>query len=146
MHRGELLAKNPLFRDLTKEEIAAIDAISEPHEVVGGDTLFHAGAKADMLYVVLLGTLEMKAPGHEHRLARFGTGQIVGVGAFVEGGEYPSNVTAVEVTRLLRIPCAALRKLFAAEPAIELKFYRNAARDFAHHVKQMAVELDRPYF
>src|SRR3569832_2319396 len=109
MRHHDLLKRTSIFRDLTEAELDAVAAVSEASDVGPGDTLFQAGSEADAIYVVALGTAEMTMPGHEMRLARFGTGQIIGVAALLRGGTYPATVTGVETTRFVKIPFAKLK-------------------------------------
>ena len=146
MNHQELLAATPIFRDLGPEDQKALAAICEPADLGPGDTLFNAGSPADAIYIVALGTIEMTFPGHDKRLARFGNGQIFGIaGQLLEEG-YPGTTVAVETTRLVKIPLAALQALLDRDPALAAKYYRGVARHLAFHGRGIAAELDRPYF
>ena len=146
MGHRELLKGAALFHDLSEEELSAIHAIVEHVNLVGGDPLFLAGSVVDAIYVIDMGTVELRLAGHDKAFLRYGSGQMVGVGALLGDEPRPTAATAVEVCRLLRIPLAPLRRLLDERPGLAIKVYRNAARYFAHHATQMAAELERPYF
>jgi CRP-like cAMP-binding protein len=145
MRSNELLAGNPIFRDLSEDQLDRISAICEPSDAGAGDTLFSAGSAADAIYIIALGTVEMTLPAHEMRFARFGTGQILGVAAPLLGGKYGGNAVAVETTRLVKIPCAKLEALLDEDPALAARVYRNIAHYLAHHIVEMASERTTPY-
>lgn len=146
MQPRELLKDVPLFRDLDEAELAAVEAIAEPANLVGGDTLFLAGAPADAVYVIGMGTIEARIDGRDEPIARFGSRQVVGAGAIIEPQERLISAHAVEVTRCLRLPLPALLALLDRQPSLAIKIHRNVARQFLHHTHELARELKRPYF
>ena len=60
MQHRELLKGASLFRDLTDAELESIVAIATPENLVGGDTLFLAGTAPDAIYVIGMGTVELR--------------------------------------------------------------------------------------
>jgi CRP-like cAMP-binding protein len=145
MRHHDHLKGTPIFRDLTEAELDAVAAVSEASDLGPGDTLFQAGNEAEAIYIVALGTAEMTMPGHEMRLARFGSGQIIGVAALLLGGTYPATVTGVETTRFVKVPFAKLKQVMDKDPALALKVYRGVAHYLAHHAAGMASDRTTPY-
>jgi len=84
----------------------ALAAASEPFALTAGAMLFRQGAKADALYIVTHGRLEIatRIPGDETTMvSAIAPGQLVGEFALLDDGLRSANVRAVEPTQGLRI-------------------------------------------
>jgi CRP-like cAMP-binding protein len=145
------LSTNPirnhhLFRGASAEELDAIAALAQPKELIGGDTLFLSGSRAEDLFLIESGSVEVTAPGKDLRLATLGAGQAVGELPFFHGDVRDVAARALEATRLLCLPYAGLTALLEQRPQLARLVYRNAAAFYARLVARVAAELDHPYF
>lgn len=139
------LGDTSLFRGADAADVAAVLALGTRIDLLPGDSLFRPGEPPHALYYIEMGSIEVAAKGKEMRVIALGSGQTVGEGAFLAGGEHPYTAKAVESTRLIAIPHEGLNRLLEERPKLALVVYRNAARAFASILRQMAPMLDRPY-
>jgi SulP family sulfate permease len=135
-----------LFKGASREDLAALAAITESKDLPPGDSLFRSGDPADAMFYIEIGTVEIVRPGTESVFARLGTGQTAGEAAFFDTGKRPAVATVHERTRVLRIPFDRLSTLLAERPGLALVVYRNGAAFFAKHLRQLALETTHRYF
>ena len=146
MQPRDALQQMPLFRGADPADLDALAAVVEANAYGAGEPIFDHEHPADALFAILIGTVEIAAPGKDVPVVSMGSGQAFGEVAFFRRGAHNASARARETTRVLRIPFAALDRLLADHPGFALTFYRNAATDFARHLGQLAAERDRPYF
>jgi CRP-like cAMP-binding protein len=146
MNAEELLKKVAFFEGTPAAELAAIAALAETKELIGGDCVFNAGAEADAFYVIALGTVEIRLAGRDREVASLGSGQHFGFEPFFLGGQRAATAQTTEVTRLVRVPFAGLKALLERRSDLALTLYRNAARLYAQRANALAAELQRPFF
>jgi CRP-like cAMP-binding protein len=142
---AHLLASVYLFAQTSAEDLSALTALAEAKQYSPGDYMYRAGDRADALYVVVLGTIDIVAPGKSVPVVSIGSGQLIGELAFFARGERLGSAVARETTRTHRIAYEALARLLAERSALERLVYRNACGFMARHLQQMAQELDRRY-
>ena len=90
--------------------------------------------------------VDVTMPDRNVALVSVGSGQGLGQLAFFKREAHRATARTCVPTRIVRLPFTELDRLLAERPALALTFYRNAAAFLAHHLGQMAAELDRPYF
>jgi CRP/FNR family cyclic AMP-dependent transcriptional regulator len=108
------LAASSLFSDLDHAELAEVARLAEPFGLPAGDLLFRQGDRAEQLYVLEAGRLEIVArlPGdREMLLSQVGAGDVLGELALVAGGTRTASARAVEPTRGLLISRDAFGRL-----------------------------------
>jgi CRP-like cAMP-binding protein len=135
-----------LFKDATNDDLASLMEIAAARKYAQGELLFNGGDKADAMFVVEIGTVDIVPTGKELAVVTIGSGQAFGEMAFFTRGERPASARAREMTDALRIPFAALERLLAERPALAIVFYRNACGFLAKHVRTLLSDLDRRYF
>jgi len=139
------LANVPLFRGADPADVAAIEALAEHKDLLSGDRLFSPGETPGALYLILSGSIVLRAKDKEVAVTTLGSGQLVGEGAFFGGGAHPYSATAAEITRLAVFPNDKVTRVLAERPKLALIVYRNAAHTFAEILRRMAPMLDHPY-
>jgi CRP/FNR family transcriptional regulator, cyclic AMP receptor protein len=108
------LAASSLFSDLDHAELAEVARLAEPFGLPAGDLLFRQGDRAEQLYVLEAGRLEIVArlPGdREMLLSQVGAGDVLGELSLVAGGTRTASARAVETTRGLLISRDAFGRL-----------------------------------
>jgi CRP-like cAMP-binding protein len=142
----ELLRGVYLFQGASREDLAALSAITEPRDFLPGDVVYRAGEVADAMFHIEIGTVELAKSGAQTVFATLGSGQTVGEVGFFDRGTRAAVASTRERTRVLRIPFDKLATLLAERPGLALIVYRNAAAFLAGHVRQLALEIDHRYF
>jgi CRP-like cAMP-binding protein len=134
-----------LFRGVEPANLDAIAAIAEPVAYAARENLFDPSHPAAALFAIVIGTVEVHLEGKDIAIVTVGSGQSIGDIAFFSRGTYGGSAITREPTRALRIPFEGIDRLLAERSSLALAFYRNAAYAFAHHLRQIAAERDRPY-
>ena len=98
---AELLKQIYLFRGASPEDLATLAAITEPKDLLPGQSLFRSGDPADAMFYIEMGTVEIVRPGTESVFATLGTGQTV-------GDRRPSRLFLLLVLAVLTVRLAAL--------------------------------------
>jgi CRP/FNR family cyclic AMP-dependent transcriptional regulator len=145
MQSREALQHLPLFRGAEPADLDALAAVAQAQSYGPGEQIFDHGHPADALFAIVIGTVEIVAQGQDVAVVSLASGQGFGDVAFFRRAAHTAAARAREATRVLRIPFAELDRLLAERPGLALIFYRNAANSFAHHLGQIAAEIDRPY-
>lgn len=97
------LAAVGIFRDLTADQLAALQARVAKLPLVRGEVLVRQGDPADALYVVVSGRFHVHVRGREAPVAEIGPGMPIGEIAFLAGGERTATVSAVRDSHVLRL-------------------------------------------
>jgi len=134
-----------LFRDAAEDDLAALAAIAEPEFFANGEQVFDGARPADALILITMGTVDLTNEAKEIVFITVGSGQMLGEAAFFKRGPRQVSAVAREPTRALCIPFAKLDTLLEARPSLALTFYRNVAREFAHHLGRLAADRDHRY-
>lgn len=127
VHVESPLADLPRFRDLDALTVSRLVAAGEPVGVEAGQLLFRAGDPGDALYLVLAGRLEMHRAGVE-TCEEVGDGGLVGVLEVLSGEARLATVIATEPAELLRVPEAALDRVFEEFPDAAVQLVTVAKR------------------
>jgi len=146
MHSRDALQQMPIFRGADPADLEALAAVTAEKAYGAGEEIFAHTHPADALFVILIGTVEISAAGKDLAVISVGSGQMFGEVAFFRRAAHNASARARENTRVLCIPFAALDRLLAERPSLAVAFYRNVATALAHHLGQIATQLDRPYF
>ncbi len=103
-----------LFREFEEAELACLEGFIEVREVPDGTYIVHEGDKAEHLYFIQRGQVEiLKREPHgerEHRVAVLGPGETMGEMALVDELPRTASARAKTRVRLVAIPIAHIRK------------------------------------
>ena len=129
-----------LFRDLPAEKIDTILAISQPQNIKAGEWLFHKADKADHIYLVEEGAIELLMPVEPSievpvALIRPGNG-CVGIGALLEPYTYTLSARCKEDSHLTVIKSGDLWAEFKSDP----DFGRTVMANLAQRLLDRLVE------
>jgi CRP-like cAMP-binding protein len=122
-----------LFSGLSAQQHDAILALGELMALPSGAVLFHLGAQAEHLYVVLRGrirlTLPMQIRGREEDVLveESGPGETIGWSALIPPCRYTLKASAPLETEVLALPREALRRHFADNPSTGAAVTQNVA-------------------
>lgn len=113
---GEFLPKSEQLASLAPHALAELSQAADRFTIPRGETLFRQGMKADALYIVTAGQLEIHAriPGDEAAaVSSIEPGEVVGEFALLDEGPRSANVVALANTEGLRIPRTRFAALLA---------------------------------
>lgn len=120
----ELLARVPLFAELSPEELEEVAAVAIPRSYPRGVRVFHEGDDSDACYVVRTGTLRVTrehSDGRAIALATLSPGDFFGELAMLDGGLRSASVETLSDAELLALPASDMRRVLARHGDIAAK-------------------------
>src|SRR3954451_16803216 len=127
---ARLLARVPLFADLSERDLAELAQVAVPRSYEPGQAVFREGDTGDTCYVVREGCLRVTrrhSDGRVITLAEVRPGEMFGELAMFGGETRSASVEALEPTRALAILSGDLRRLLAQHPEIAVKMLEGLA-------------------
>src|SRR5262245_42899381 len=120
----QLIARVPLFAELSRDELERIAAVAIPRSFPKGVRVFHEGDHSDACYVVRAGDLRVTrehSDGRAIALATLGPGDIFGELAMLDGGTRSASVETLTDCELLGLPATDVRRGIAGDGDIAAK-------------------------
>lgn len=122
---SELLARVPLFSELSRPELERISQVAVPRSFPRDTRVFHEGDRGDACYIVRRGACRVTrehSDGRAITLANLGPGDIFGELAMLDGETRSASVEALEDTELVALPAGDMRALLRdhSEMAVKL--------------------------
>ena len=120
----ELLAKVPLFAELSPDELRRIADVAIPRTFPKGVRVFHEGDTSDACYIVRDGDLRVTrehSDGRAIALATLGPGDFFGELAMLDGGTRSASVETITDCELLGLPASDVRRVIAMHGDIAAK-------------------------
>lgn len=106
-----------LFRPFTDEERAALSAKFELVEVVHDALLITQGERADGLYLIVAGKVEVQRSG-EGVLATLGSGDVFGELSLLANTGSTANVRSISRVLALRMPASVFQEVIMTHPQV----------------------------
>ena len=107
-----------LFTPFMPEQRAELSARFELVEVEPGTALIDAGERADGLYVVLAGRVQVLREGEPAPVATLGPGEVFGEMSLLSGAGSSASVHAVTRILALRMPVKTFREVIMTHPQV----------------------------
>ncbi len=117
-----LLQQIPLFRDLSRKQLAQVERLVDEITVPAGSRLATAGQPGGELVVIVEGRASVTVG--RRRTVRLGPGDFFGEMSLVDGGPRSATVEAASEMRLLVIAGRAFSELLETAPPIAVKIMR----------------------
>jgi CRP/FNR family transcriptional regulator len=141
---SEVLRRVPYFASLPASELQSLASRCTVRTLRADDTLFEEGEPCRGLLVIAEGRVEIRQislRGREQVFHTEGSGAALGEAPLFDGGGYIASAVALEPTRALFLPRAALIELCHRRPAVALAILKTLARrvrNFANLVSDLA--------
>jgi CRP/FNR family transcriptional regulator, cyclic AMP receptor protein len=117
-----LLQAIPLFRELSRKQLAQIERLVDEVTVPAGSRLATAGRRGEELVIIVEGWASVTVG--RRQTVRLGPGDFFGEMSLVDGGPRSATVEATSDMRLLVIAGRAFSKLLETAPPIAFKIMR----------------------
>lgn len=118
-----LVAKIPLFSELTAAQIGDVIKILRAQKADKGTIIARRGEPAHSMYLIVDGEVEIKL---RHKHVRLGTGDFFGEVAALRQSRRSATVVALKPTRLLALDASDLRSLMDREEQIAARIWEAA--------------------
>ena len=146
MDRLEIVKNCYLFRGAKDEDLAVLSAIAEPKILIAGELLYDTGSDSDAIYIIVIGTVDLRRAETAAPIASVGDGQTLGELAFFHPAKRSVSALVREPTHVLKISFERLTQLLGERPALALNVHRNGCGAFAKHLQDLSAEVNRRYF
>jgi Na+:H+ antiporter len=128
---GALIGRLDLLAGLDEQQLARVERLLRPRFTVPNERIVREGERADAVYFVASGTVEVRLPGHSIQL---GTGDFFGEMALLTHQPRRADVVALTYCRLLELGKTDFEKFMAENPD---------ARAEINRVAQARLEMNR---
>jgi len=136
-----VIAAIPLFNGLPEDQIGAIQQIAVEKQINKGELIFSEGEDGNGFFVIAEGRVKIfkvSSEGKEQILHIFGPGQPFGEVPVFAGQRFPANAQAIDKTRALFLPRAAIVDLIASNPSLAL----NMLAVMSKRLRQFTVQIE----
>jgi CRP-like cAMP-binding protein len=128
----EVLARCPLFAPLHHDDLGALAAVATTRRYEMGEMLFLAGEKPEGLNIITVGQVKIfvisEQTGREVILTVEYPYNAVAELPSLDGGTYPANAQAVEVTEVLFLEQGAFLGVLHERPEVSLHLVRTLGK------------------
>lgn len=115
----ELAARFPLFASLTPEQREVLVLHFQPHTAEPGERIIRAGDRADALYLISKGEVEVTVDGQ--RINTRGPGELFGEMALLSGTPRTADVTALDYSRFAMLSGRDFHRFLRRYPEIRVQ-------------------------
>ena len=133
-----LLARIPLFSELSAVQIAEIMKMLRAQKVDRGSIIARRGEPAHAMYLIADGEVEIKL---KHQHIRLGSGHYFGEIAALRQTRRSATVVATQPTRLLALDASDLHSLMDREPQLAERIQNAARAKLGHEIEPSKGDL-----
>ncbi len=143
----DILRNSEFFQGLSEKQLRKMEPYFELQRLASGDFLFRQGEKADKLYLVKEGLLEVfvqarSGTGNQAALVHLGAGQSIGEMCWVDKGRRSGTVRAISPSaEVVSITFIRLNEICGKDFKIGFLMMRNIAVDLSFRLRQRDLEL-----
>ena len=129
-----------MFSELSREQIASLRLQEIDNSYKKGEVLFSEGSYPKALYVVYKGIVKIHKYGvnGKEQITRLASaGDLIGFRSLLNNESYTASATAIEETKLFKIPSEAFFNLLKENPDFSMKVIQMLANDLRQSEKQV---------
>ena len=133
-----LVARIPLFSELTAAQIADIMKLLRAQKVEKGTTIARRGEPAHSMYLIVDGEVEIRL---RHKQVQLCAGDFFGEVAALRQSRRSATAIALQTTRLLALDASDLHSLMDREPQLANRIWEAAKTRLGHEVETATDDL-----
>lgn len=144
----DVLARSPLFADMTPYQIRKAILLSEMVPFQAGDRLVEQGSTGQDMYLIIQGEVRVSIDhqGRSTTLATLGEGAVLGEVGFVRKQERTANVDAISDGEMLVFNAERVARNMMLYPHIAKKLNLNIARILGERLAETSSRLTHPTY
>lgn len=122
----KLLAEHPFFKDMPVDARKTLAGCAKNERIEPGEYLAQEGKAADKFYLIRSGTLAVEChvpTGDNLVIETLHTGEVFGWSWMVAPYEWNFDIRAVELTRVISLDAACLRKKITKDKLLGFELY-----------------------
>jgi voltage-gated potassium channel len=139
MSTWTLVANVPLFESLGAQDIARISRLLEPLVLQSGHVVVKEGDRADAMFFVVAGELDVEIDSHTRQLSK---GDFFGEIALLEAGTRSATVRSRTRTQLLALDKQHFDDLLASRPEIAREIHQTASHRRKRDAERLGSNLE----
>jgi signal transduction histidine kinase len=123
-----------LFKNLSPDELKALQAIAQNRSFTAGQEVFREGDPGDGIYIIQDGLVEISAfpgKGPPHILSELGPGEVFGEMAVIEQNVRSATARALKDSTLYFLPRGEMLALLNRSPVLAM----NALQEISHRLR-----------
>jgi len=139
-----ILQEHPFFKDMEPTYLQTLSGCAKNERFEAGEYVAHEGEQADKFYLIRSGTvaLEFDAPGREPIVIEtLHTGEILGWSWLVPPFKWSYDLRATELSRLVSMDAACLRKKVDKDHSLAYDLYRRFTTIMARRLHAAHLQL-----
>ena len=141
MVSAEWLKKAELFESLTEFQLTTLLSHSTEISYAAGETIFNQGGKADYLYVLIEGTVELgvtadeKIPLMTSRIEK--EGLVFGIPSLLEPFRYNVSATCLTPSRVLSLEANYIKLKFNDDPKMGMEVMKKLVSIYFNRLNEL---------
>lgn len=138
------LAGCDLCRDMSGESVEYLESRLERRRFDRGELIVRAGEKADEIFILLRGSVQVEIPRNGQvakRLDVFVPGMVFGEMAFLDGSPRSANVVALEPVECRILTRILFEKIGEEHPQVKFALLANIAKSLTASLRRVNTEL-----
>lgn len=140
----KLLKEHPFFKDMDGKSLKTLTGCAKNERFEAGEIIAREGEDANKFYVIRAGTIaiEFNVPGRgEIIVETLSEGEILGWAWMVEPYTWSSDVRAKELTRVVSLDVACLRKKLDKDHTLGFDLYSRFTKIMARHLHTAHLQM-----
>jgi CRP/FNR family transcriptional regulator, cyclic AMP receptor protein len=135
----KLLQQMPIFGGITDEVLEFLLQRTRTQRREAGEFFFREGDKAEELFVLELGKVEILRhwQGREYSISTMGQGDCFGEMALIDFCPRSASVRALEACSAIELSATDLQELYGKDPAQFTMIYMNLARELSRRLRDV---------
>jgi CRP/FNR family cyclic AMP-dependent transcriptional regulator len=137
----DTIKNNYVFRGLATLQLAAVTAVVQQKEYMGGDMIVRQFDKNCDLMIIVSGNARISSFSGE-MIAEVGPGSLIGEMSLIDDQPRSATVTAIGPTRVAVLPYSDLKGLLQTDRDLAATVTLNIARVLAQRLRNANMQLD----
>lgn len=143
MNEAELLRRHPFTQGLSDAQLEKLVPCARLARFPAGAAIFHEGAVADALYLILEGrvALEQNVPGKGAlQLENLSAGDILGLSWLFPGGRWILDARAIEPTEAVVLEAGRLREQMDSDAALGFAVSKHVIHQLYQRLERVRLQ------